>query len=416
MAAIPNLVEESRAHRGFYVPQFEIRIDDEALPHGVVRDVSQVTYHDDLKAIDGFEITVNNWDAGTRRFKYVGSESSNDLRPSGKGNASLTRIFDPGERDVEVRAGYQGDLRTLLRGTFTTLEPSFPASGAPTLVVRGVNALHKLRRKQYSTTWENKKDSQIAKNIGELTDPKLGRNKKRFPMPVVVSDEAMNGEHEIPYVAQSNQFDIDFLLVRAKRLGYVVAIQEGDPKARDRNRQRTHLYFGPSDGRTPGATDPIYQLRWGATLAEFKPTLTTANQVKSVTVKGWDRVRKREISVTKTLDDPELAVNRDLHDLLTRADPREEIVVERPVHTKREAEKIAIGILKDRQKEMVKAQAMCVGLPNLTAGRKVEIVGIGARFSGTYYVTSTTHTLGENGYTTRFEARREVSGSLQGIR
>ena len=34
-----------------------------------------------------------------------------------------------------------------------------------------------------------------------------------------------------------------------------------------------------------------------------EPTLTTANQVKSVTVKGWDRAKKKAISVKVSLDD-----------------------------------------------------------------------------------------------------------------
>lgn len=412
--AIPTLADESRAQHGFYVPQFEIRIEGAGLPRDVLRDVSQVVYKDTLKEIDGFELTINNWDAATRRFKYVGSESPADLQGSSD-QAQLTRLFDPCNKQVEVRAGYLGDLRTLVRGTFTTLEPNFPSSGAPTLAVRGLNALHTLRRKQYSTTWGDKRDSEIAKNIGELTDPALGKKQKRFPMPIVISDDAKSQEKAIPYIAQSNQYDIDFLFVRAKRLGYVVCIREGDPKAKDPDRRKTHLYFGPSDGRTPGARESIYRLRWGASLIEFKPTLTTANQVKSVTVKGWDRAKKKEISEKVTLDDKELAVNKDLHELLSKCDPREEVVVEKPVHSKEEARKVAIGILKDRHKEMVKASASCVGLATLCAGCKVEIEGLGARFSGTYYITSTTHTLGDSGYVTRFEARREVTGSLEGL-
>lgn len=412
--AIPTLLDESRARHGFYVPQFEIRIEGAGLPRDVLRDVSQVTYKDTLKEIDGFELTVNNWDAATRAFKYVGAESAADLKGSGDA-AQHARLFDPCNKEVEVRAGYLGDLHTLVRGTFTTLEPTFPSSGAPTLAVRGLNALHKLRRKQYSTTWTDKTDSQIAKNIGELTDPQLGKNQKRFPMPVVISDEARALEVAIPYVAQTSQYDIDFLFVRAKRLGYVVCIREGDPKAKEAARRKTHLYFGPSEGRRPGAGEPLYRLRWGASLVEFKPTLTTANQIKSVTVKGWDRVKKRAISEKVSLDDKGVAVNADLHGLLNDCDPREEVVVERPVHTKEEAKKVALGILKDRQKEMVKATAACVGLPALCAGSKVEIEGLGARFSGTYYVTGTTHTLGDSGYTTRFEARREATGALEGL-
>src|SRR3954452_17363574 len=105
--AIPTLADESRAQHGFYVPQFEIRIEGVGLPGDVLRDVSQVTYHDNLKEIDGFELTVNNWDAGTRRFKYVGSESAADLKGSGP-DAKRARLFDPCNKEVEVRAGYLG--------------------------------------------------------------------------------------------------------------------------------------------------------------------------------------------------------------------------------------------------------------------------------------------------------------------
>ena len=61
-----TLRDESIAQHGFYVPQFEIRIEGVGLPRDVLRDVTQVTYKDNIKEIDGFEITVNNWDADTR--------------------------------------------------------------------------------------------------------------------------------------------------------------------------------------------------------------------------------------------------------------------------------------------------------------------------------------------------------------
>jgi phage protein D len=48
-----------------------------------------------------------------------------------------------------------------------------------------------------------------------------------------------------------------------------------------------------------------------------------------------------------------------------------------------------------------------VGLPDLRAGSVVNIDGLGARFTGRYFVTSTTHAIGDGGYTTQFECRRE---------
>ncbi len=56
---------------------------------------------------------------------------------------------------------------------------------------------------------------------------------------------------------------------------------------------------------------------------------------------------------------------------------------------------------------MVKATGSVPGLPDIRAGTVLEIDGVGDRFSGRYFVVSTTHTIGDSGYTTQFECRRE---------
>src|ERR1051325_7496033 len=126
------LAEESVRQHGFYVPQFEVRIEGVGLPRNVLRDVTQLTYKDNIKEIDGFELTVNNWDAGTRTFKYCGGESGADLKGSTR-DSQRYRLFEPCNKEVQVCMGYSGDLRQMLRGTFTTMEPRFAASGPPTL-------------------------------------------------------------------------------------------------------------------------------------------------------------------------------------------------------------------------------------------------------------------------------------------
>lgn len=387
--------EESLDQGHFYVPQFEVKIAGVGLPRDVLRDVTQLTYKDNIKEIDGFELTINNWNPETRDFKYVGSKTG-----------EKEHLFDPCNKEVEIWMGYAGHLQLMLKGTFTTLEPNFPASGAPTLAARGLNVLHQLRRKQYTYSWEKTKDSKIAKSITQLNDPDT--KKKRFPLPIIAENE--KNESEIPYVAQKNQYDIDFLLSRARERGYVVLVQEGDPKGQGDKRQR-YLYFGPSDEKILGLRDVTFKLEWGVSLIDFKPTLTTANQIKSVTVNGWDRKTKKAISETVNLDDKKLNLNSDLRDLLKSCDPREEHVVDEPVFTTAQARERAIAILKDKQKEVIKASATCIGLPDLRAGKRVQIDGLGARFSGTYFVTETTHTIGDSGYTTKFNCRREDEGT-----
>src|SRR6478735_1423215 len=131
MSVVP-LAQESRDTAGFYAPRFEVKIEGAGLPRDVLRDVVSLTYHDNVAELDGFELVVNNWDAGTRRFKYVGSESDADLQRN-DAIGQRYKLFEPCNKVVEVLMGYRDGLRTMLTGTVTTMEPNFQSSGAPTL-------------------------------------------------------------------------------------------------------------------------------------------------------------------------------------------------------------------------------------------------------------------------------------------
>jgi len=132
-----------------------------------------------------------------------------------------------------------------------------------------------------------------------------------------------------------------------------------------------------------------------------------------VTVRGWDRAAQKLIEVKLDVNSPELVkINKNLDYLVHQCDPREDHVVEKPFFTKQEAEEFAASVFTDQRKRMVKITGTTVGLPLLRAGSQVQIgsptkKSFGSRLSGLYFVTATTHTFNNNGYTTRFEARRE---------
>jgi phage protein D len=393
-----TLLEESQRQGGFYVPRFEVKVEGVDLPRDVLFDVSSVTYEDSVDSIDSFKMTINNWDDERHEYKFIGSETDAQLQKGHRDEPRVT-LFEPCGKEVLLLMGYGSRLVTMLKGNFTTMQPSF-VDGKADLTVTGLNVLHQLRRKQYTTTWTDKRDSEIAEDIGRRTDG----GRKRFPLPIVVDQNALGNEKPIPLVTQHNQYDIDFLFPRARMRGYVVFIQEED-KATNRPRQ---LYFGPSQaGMVPGLRDVSFELKWGASLMEFKPKITTANQISSVTVRGWHRTRRTAISRTVTLDDERLTVNRDLHRILNACDAREELVVDEPVFTNCEARERAIAILLDQTKQMVTAEAKVVGLPDLRAGQVVHITNLGARLNGRYFVTKTSHTIDDNGYITTFSCRRE---------
>jgi uncharacterized protein len=394
MPAFMTLYDESvdPTNRDFYAPGFELKIDGVGLPQGVLRDVMEVTYHDDINEIDGFELTVNNWDATTRSCKYIGSETTATLS-GGSAATQLFTLFDPGGKSAELSIGYSGNYQSMVRATFTTMEPNFPDSGPPVLTVRGSNILKGLRTKQFTGAWTNQTPSAIALNFNTLRN--AGQPRLPNPWKVVTDSQAAGAEARLEYVAQKNQYDVDFLLQLAHGQGYTL---EADEDAQE-------IYFGPSQSSTP----TNYQLAWGRGLASFKPSLATANQWKSVTVRGWDRQTQKPIEVTVGQDDPQ--VKKLNSNLLSLVPDRQEQKVDLPVFTAAEAKQRALAIMLDRSKEIVTAHGKTVGLPKLRAGTLVNIQGIGARLSGTYFVTKTTHTLGEAGYVTEFDCRREDLGT-----
>jgi phage protein D len=384
------------ANQNFYAPRFEIKLRGQNLHRAVVRDVLEVSYSDSLDKLDSFEFTLHDWDAVLRLPKYSSPFDENgDLRKLP--DNSPVPNFDPGAR-VELRLGYYGaeEPRLMMTGQIVSLTPTFPASGEPTVRVRALSLLYTLQKRQETLVYENKKDSEIASDIGS-----------RLEIDVEIPSGQLDQETPNEYIALRNEYPIIFLMGRARRLGYDLYVKlpeddgDGEPK----------LFFG----RTP-TSKVTYELAWGQSLLQFSPTVKTKGQIAKVVVRGWNPLGQgedRRIEGQATLQD----LNPQLPDpqLLTSIDAAlaetQEKVVDDPIRNQEEANRIALGILADKLKDLITGRGSTVGLPDLRAGRSLAIVGLGPRFSGRYTVTETTHKLGRSGYTTDFGARMEGTAS-----
>lgn len=381
----------------FYVPQYELSIEGQ---QRLQRDVSKIVYKDSIERFDSATLTVSNWDEENFRYKYIGSETQQEL-DEGAFDGRY-KLWEPCKKMVTLKLGYMGEnpgadptttpLKTMLTGKITALAPTFSGDQPPTLEVTVLNQIFGLRRTKRTVRWGDQKPSQIAREMGQ--------NRARFPVPVVISDAALAEEDELESASQSNEYDIDFLYKLAAPLGYVIFLEEADAT------HSLQLYFGPSTGRRPpGMRDDTLKLEWGKSLLEFKPTLSAAHVLSAVTVRGWRHQAYSCIEATVRLS--ELRCNSDLIAMLSCDERREEKMVHRHITSQAQARARARTILLDSLKEVVTAEVKTLGLPDLRAGRRVEIGNVGARLSGTYFITETTHTLSDNGYITEFKARRE---------
>ena len=69
---------------------------------------------------------------------------------------------------------------------------------------------------------------------------------------------------------------------------------------------------------------------------------------------------------------------------------------------------VARAELERRDLDYITAHGSCMGNPQLVSRIVIELKRLGAKLSGRYYVTSTTHTIDANGYRTEFEAKRDA--------
>jgi phage protein D len=381
----------------FYVPRFEVSVGGEKLQSNVVDDILQVTYKDSINDIDSFSIEINNWDADKRQFKFA---------PPQQGYEG---VFDPGKK-IEIKMGYYKNLRRMMRGVITGLQPNFPESGASTLSVTGLNELHLYRTEQHTYSWINqqKTDTDIAKDL-------CGRPvKKGQPgLGLAIDTNPSPDEQPFPIVYMKTQYDIVFLLELARRNGYEMYLED--------EAATPTLFFGLTDN--PDA--PTYQLEWGKSLISFRPTLTTAAQVGNVEVWGWDRTANKPITGKYSLqqlwkdDKKSQSEIARLNQIAKAYANRTEVVTDKPVFKKSDADDLAQSILRNKNNRMIVASGATVGLPDLRSGCAIQILGLGipasnsgastqgasCDFNGEYFVEESTHTIGGSGYRTEFSAR-----------
>jgi phage protein D len=397
MGSVAVFPQDVYVGQDFYVPAFRVKVRGQDLRQ-IEYDVLGVTYTDSNKDIDSFDLTVNNWDPDGKG-------------PSGSGQGwfkySDTDILDPWQ-DVELFMGYyrngNDELRRMLVGEITRMTPNFPASGASTMTIHCVNLLQRFRTIQITKDYFQKKDSWIARDlIGGIADD----TRKKIPNLVLSTDsneidKNLANENEVKHLTIKQEYAINFLLERSRQIGYEISLEEV-PQGDQRN---VTFHYRPSQD----VIRPTYKLEWGKSLISFQPSFGTAKQVNKVIVRSWNPDLKKKFEGTATRADLlSEGVLDPTQDFKVRQGPladNTEIVTDEVVQSDDEAKLLAKKRLRMIAQGLVTGKGKTVGLPDLRTGGKIQIIGLG-RYDGMYVVETTTHSMGDSGYTTDFSARME---------
>jgi phage protein D len=349
----------AREQHAVAAPDFTLTVGGSSVPLDVRGMVTRILARDSVSTAGTFEFDLTNWDATEGRVRW--SDDS---------------LFDPG-KPVQIQLGYIEALGTVMDGEITGLEVTFPETGAPLLTVRGYDRFHRLRRGRRTRSYLQVKDSDLASQIaGDLG--------------LTPDVEATAEVH--PYLLQMNQTDVDFLLTRARAVGYELSVDEKTLHFRKSRHDRGKVV---SLGMTTG-------------LLSFRAYLSTADQVSKVAVRSWDHKAKEPLvgqasSATGTMGGQKAGPAASQPFGTTTL-----TLVDVPVGTQNEADLLAQGVLDELALGYVIAEATAVGDPHLAAGTVVELGGLGQRFSGLYYIVEAAH-VWDSRYVTHLELRRNAA-------
>jgi hypothetical protein len=353
-----------------YVPGFAINIGGEELRHGFSVDVISLSVTDTCNQADTFSFTVRERHGEPGRFPSGGALHWLDSGTLEEG------------KEVGIELGYLGNLRFRFLGVVNGVSPTFPESGVPTVNVRGQSLYSRLLSQCDAKPFREKTDSGIAGEIATL----LG-------LASIVDDTS--AEH--PLVSSGSGTHAAILQERANRIGYEVVVKEQT------------LYF--QKPRYLVERGPQLTLEWGRSLKSFTPTLSTYRKVTHVKVRASQTTNGRgKDPVADSVGPGEERAklgSRSASEIAMELSGKNELLAEDHLAiSQQEAREVALAKLEASSLEFITGRGGCNGNPALKARTVIELKGLGARFSGSYYVTSVTHTIDSSGYRCDFEVKR----------
>lgn len=345
-----------------YAPTFTVKLGDKGKQ--ITKDhVLSVEVDEKLNSPTMFTVALDEkLDMNSQRFMWLDDER---IAPGVLVRISFGYASKPGKQ-------------ALIRGRIKGISPGFTMAG-PTLKIEGYDLSHDLQKTEGDLSYEKARYSKIVKMIARENDLK--------------PDGIETTEIEHPIVRRKkNEKDYSFIKRLAKKIGFEFFVRDAT------------LYFRkPRDDRG-GA----YTFEFRKNFLGFSPRMTTATVVSEVRVMGWDEKKKESFSEKATLDDIRSGVGvKNLDKLVSNSQKRKTTVrlESRVAGSPEEARAIARSELKKRNQGLIQGTLECAGNPLLRPGMSVDILKIGKRFSGVYYIIGARHSIGDGGYKTTLELR-----------
>ncbi len=350
----------------FYVPRFEIAVDNGKLPAVMSNSIKRVSVTEKIDEGISFSFTVNDeFDMVSQTFTWLDHE-----------------LFTIGNT-VTIKMGYENELETMVTGKIKGLGPSFFGGESPDLVVTGQDLSYDFMKKESpAKTFKAKSYSEIASEIAGEAELSA------------VVDETPPYTENTQKMAENSYFT--FLTRIAGQVGFQCAMKE-----------KTLYFTLPTDEE-----EEILTLQLGKDLISFKPSLNTSRVVTEVEVRQHNPAdpENPNVGTAKAGDERSQEPGKTTageYAESTGDGPVKKVVIAGPGQ-QIDVAAAAKSELDNANDGFITGEVQCIGITQIRPGACIRLEKVGTRFSGKYYVTGATHTIDDSGYRTDFSVKRNA--------
>jgi phage protein D len=386
-----------------YAPMYRLTIGGSDIPASLRSCITSVRYEDGKEGADQVQVSLANpslqfLQSHVRGLAALAPPLGLSFNTIGRADIVAGGLFDL-DNEVTLAVGYAPDpLTDMFLGEVTAVGASFPSSGMPTMTITAHDFMQRTTR------------GSLSRGFGPLPDAAivaiLSAENGLFPLidPYMFPLDALNTIGNFLFgtsTKQSDQSDFALLSQIAARYDMEVSVDH-------------HTLFL---NRLFKEFTPSVQLRYGQSLLDFSPRVSTVGQAIGVSFK----ISLREIRIDLLLT---VAWDFDRESIAISVLPAQAAVVapavSQPVEeTKHKTIRNAIDVanaivgmvheLRQKINNRLTGSGTAVGDPRIHAGALMQLDGLGVDFSGSNWrVTKAVHTLDTNGYRTSFDVQREV--------
>jgi phage protein D len=281
----------------------------------------------------------------------------------------------------------------LADGEVTALEAEFSGAGTFT-IIRGLDATHRLQRGSRTMAFQNSTSSDIVRKVASAAGLTVG------------TIEATSTVH--PHVVQANLSDWEFLQQLAAESGYELDVVDGKLTFAKPKPAST----APAAGTSVADFMPG-QLVKGVNILDFQGSITGADQVATVEVRGWDPATKKEVVASQPAKTNGATPGVLPAAIASKFGSATRVNTATPYDKQADATGKAGSLSQRIAGGSAEFRATVIGDPKLKAGTAVSVAQVGDPFDGKYRLTSARHVYDEiDGYRTHVEVTGSLARSL----